>query len=253
MGTSIGHANVIGPELTSPPSISMVTKRCVLAILAPTGREFQSVDIGIVGAGMIGGTLGGLWLRAGHRVRFGTRDPETLRHLVEQAPTLASASTPAGAAAFGDIVLLAVPLLAIPDLGRSVGPLVVGKPVLDACNAYPGRDGSLATQASSYPGGSSAWVASHLSGAHVVKAFNTVYFQTLQSEAHRAGDRLGIPLAGDDAETLVKAEALVRDAGFTPVRIGGLGDGQGIEPGTPAYNTGMSATELARLFGVAHQ
>src|SRR5919109_371285 len=131
---------------------------------------------------MIGGTLGGLWLRAGHRVHFGTRHPDTLHRLVEQAPTLARAGTPGEAAAFGDVVLISVPLLAVADLARSIGTLVVGKPVLDACNAYPGRDGRLATEATSYPGGSSAWVASHLSGAQVVKAFNTVYFRTLQSE-----------------------------------------------------------------------
>ena len=92
-------------------------------------------------------------------------------------------------------------------------------------------------------------MASHLPGARVVKAFNTVYFKTLQQEARR-GD-VGIPLAGDDRTALATAETLVRDAGFTPVTVGALASGRRFEPGTPVYNTGMGAAELAQALGAA--
>ncbi len=63
-------------------------------------------------------------------------------------------------------------------------------------------------------------VARLLPGARLVRAFNSVYFKTLETEAHRAGDRVGIPLAGDDAAALDAAARLVRDAGFEPVVVG---------------------------------
>jgi predicted dinucleotide-binding enzyme len=84
-------------------------------------------------------------------------------------------------------------------------------------------------------------------GARWVKAFNTVYYKTLASEAHRSGDRVGIPLASDDPAALDTAAALVRDAGFDPVVVGPLVRGKEFEPDTPAYNTGMSGPALRDL------
>ncbi|MEZ4651370.1 MAG: hypothetical protein R3E97_21775 [Candidatus Eisenbacteria bacterium] len=84
-----------------------------------------------------------------------------------------------------------------------------------------------------------------------MKAFNTVYFQTLlrQSEPG-AEDGIGIPIAGNDPSALDVVERLVREAGFTPVRTGALGEGRRFEPGAVVYNTGMRASEVARELGV---
>src|ERR1700694_5370884 len=133
------------------------------------------MKIGIVGAGKIGGTMGRLWSKAGHQLRFGTRHPEQLAGLAAELG--ASAGTPKEAVAFADVVLLAVPLNAVPDLAKSAP--FSGKVVLDATNAYSQRDGKLAEDANAQAGGSSAWVAKKLGSARVVKAFNTVYFATL--------------------------------------------------------------------------
>ena len=84
-------------------------------------------------------------------------------------------------------------------------------------------------------------------GTRWVKALNTVYFKVLASEAHREGDRVGIPLAGDDREALETASRLVRDAGFDPVIVGALVRGKEFEPGTPSYNTGMSGPDLRKI------
>jgi predicted dinucleotide-binding enzyme len=75
-----------------------------------------------------------------------------------------------------------------------------------------------------------------------------VYFKTLQSEAHRRSECVGIPLAGDNTAALDLASQLVRDAGFEPVVVGGLARGKEFEPGTPVYNTGMAASALRRAF-----
>jgi predicted dinucleotide-binding enzyme len=88
-----------------------------------------------------------------------------------------------------------------------------------------------------------------VSGANWVKAFNTLNFKALQSEAHRGGDRVGIPLAGDSNDTLEIAAKLVRDAGFDPVIVGALVRGKEFEPDTRPYNTGMSGPELRKLWG----
>jgi len=79
-----------------------------------------------------------------------------------------------------------------------------------------------------------------------VKAFNSVYYKTLESEAHRKGDQVGIPLASDDAEAIKVAERLVRDAGIDPVAAGELSRGKQFEPGTKPYNTGASGAQLRK-------
>jgi len=205
--------------------------------------------IGIVGAGMIGSTLAKLWVDAGHEVRIASRHPEELEPLVRSLGKNASAGTPEDAARFGDVVMLTVPLKAIPGLAKDLAPLLAGKVVLDTGNAYEKRDGDAAREASRHPRGSAGWAAGMFPGARWVKAFNTVYFKTLESEAHREGDRVGIPLAGDDREALETAARLARDAGFDPVVVGSLERGREFEPGTRPYNTGIGGGELRTLLG----
>ena len=209
------------------------------------------MDIGVIGAGMIGGTVGGLWAKAGHPVRFATRHPESLGPLVAAAGPNASAGSPEEAARFGEVVFCSVPYGAWPSLALAIAPLVTGKVVLDSANPYPRRDGDFARQAIAAGEGAGVPVARLLPGALLVRAFNSVYFKTLQTEAHRAGDRVGIPLAGDDPAALDIAARLVRDAGFEPVVVGPLASARFFDPGTPVYNTGMSGADVARALGVA--
>jgi predicted dinucleotide-binding enzyme len=203
--------------------------------------------IGIVGAGMIGSTVARLWVDAGHEVRLASRHPEALQPLIGRLGERASAGTPADAARFGDVVMLTIPLRAVPEIARDLAPLLTGKVVLDTGNAYENRDGAVAGEATGHPQGSAGWAAAMFPGARWVKAFNTVYFKVLEREAHRKGDRVGIPLASDDREALETAARLVRDAGFDPVIVGGLARGTEFEPGTRPYNTGMTGRELRNL------
>jgi predicted dinucleotide-binding enzyme len=203
--------------------------------------------IGIIGAGMIGSTMAKLWADAGHTVLIASRHPEELEPLVQKLGNNASAGAPVDAAAFGETVMLTVPLGAVPQLAADLAPSLAGKVVLDTGNAYEKRDGAVAQEASQHPRGSAGWAAAMFPGARWVKAFNTVYFKVLEREAHRDGDRVGIPLASDDPQALDIAAGLVRDAGLEPVVVGPLARGREFEPNTPPYNTGLSAKDLRAL------
>ncbi len=203
--------------------------------------------IGIIGAGMIGSTLAKLWVDAGHDVRLSSRHPEGLQSLAGRLGMRASVGTPADAASFGEAVLLAVPLKSMPELVPDIKQSLAGKVVMDTSNAYERRDGNAGRDAMAHPQGSAGWAAAMFPASKWVKAFNTVNYKTLASEAHRAGDRLGIPLASDNNDALRVAAALVRDAGFEPVITGALESGRQFEPDTKPYNTGMSGSELRRI------
>jgi 8-hydroxy-5-deazaflavin:NADPH oxidoreductase len=203
--------------------------------------------IGIIGGGQIGSTLAKLWVDAGHDVCLSSRHPEGLQSLASQLGTRASTGTPAAAASFGDAVLLAVPLNSLPELVADIEQLLAGKVVMDTSNAYERRDGEIARDATAHPQGSAGWAAAMFPASKWVKAFNTVYFKTLASEAHRAGDRLGVPLASDSNDALQVAAALVRDAGFEPVITGALESGRQFEPDTKLYNSNLSGSELRRI------
>jgi predicted dinucleotide-binding enzyme len=209
------------------------------------------VRIGIIGAGMIGSTLAKLWAKEGHDVIVSSRHPDALKSLVTEIGPRALAGTPLEAAALGSVVMITVPLAAMPELATEVKQELVNKVVLDTGNAYERRDGLHAREATEDPKGSAGWSAAMFPGARWVKAFNTVYFKTLEQETHRDGDRVGIPLASDDAGALDIAAELVRDAGFDPVIVGDLARGREFEPDTPMYNTGKSGRELRTFFGVA--
>src|SRR5438270_12474403 len=105
------------------------------------------MNIGVIGSGKIGGTVGGLWAKAGHSVRFASRHPESLGPLVTEAGPNASAGAPEEAAAFGEVVFCSFPYGAWPSLAKALAALVVGKVVLDSANPYPERDGDFARQA----------------------------------------------------------------------------------------------------------
>ncbi|HEX9137617.1 MAG TPA: NAD(P)-binding domain-containing protein, partial [Nitrospirota bacterium] len=165
--------------------------------------------IGIVGSGHIGGTLGVLLAKAGYDVVYSSRHPDTLKDLVKTAGPKACAGTIAEAIAFGDVIVLSVPLKAIPELDAKTKDALKGKIVIDTSNPYPERDGKIAEEARKDPGGMGAVVARLLPGARIVRAFNTVYFEDLKRTVNNRGERIGIPIASDDQEGLKAAVELV--------------------------------------------
>jgi predicted dinucleotide-binding enzyme len=182
--------------------------------LGQTTNGVSKIKIGVIGSGNIGGTVGGLWVKAGHTVLFSSRHPEELTKLVDGLGPGARAGTVKEALQFGDVIFIAVPYGAYPQIGKDYGGELRGKSVLDAGNAVPGRDGEIVKEADANGIGFTS--AKYLAGARVVRAFNTLNYRTLAREANRSGSRMAIPIAGDDKDALTVASRLVRDAGFDP-------------------------------------
>lgn len=200
--------------------------------------------IAVIGSGHIGGTVGRLWAAAGHAVCFGSRHAEELRARLAALQVTADVRSVPEALADAEVVFTAVPYGAWPELAATIADAVAGKVVIDAGNPYPQRDGAFASEAIAAGEGAGVPVARLLPGAKLVRGFNSVFWRTLESEAHREGDRVGIPLAGDDATAVDVAAGLVRDAGFEPVVVGPLARAREFDPGTRVYNTGMTGRQL---------
>ena len=198
--------------------------------------------IGFIGSGRMGGAVGLRLAEAGHEVLFSSRNPEALAELVAQARGNARAGTPAEAAEFGEVVFIAVPYGALPEVGETLGPLLEGKIVIDLANPREDRDGPMARDA--LERGTSVASAEYLPGVRLVRAFNAMSFVMVREQAHREGDLIGVPIAGDDAAAVATAERLVRDAGFDPVVVGPLDTARRFDAGTDVYVRGMPAAEL---------
>lgn len=200
------------------------------------------IPLGTIGAGKIGSTIGGLWVKDGHRVFFSDRHPEQLKDLVASLGPLAQAGSVAQAIAFGDAILLTVPYGAIPQIGHDYAAQLKGKIVLDTCNAVPARDGAIAEEVEQ--NGIGVTTQKYFPGARIVRAFNTIGYIYFAQEANRADPKLAVPIAGDDPEAVKVAAGLVRDAGFEPVVVGKLADARLFQRGGPGYGQRMTAAEL---------
>lgn len=197
------------------------------------------MKIGIIGSGNIGGTLTRRLRELGHDVTVGnSRGPETLTALAEE--TGATAGTARQAAEAGEVVVIAIPVRAVPDLPADA---LRGKVVVDANNYYAQRDGHIAAL-DDMSLTSSRWIAERLPGAAVVKAFNNIQSGHLLANGRPAGDpaRIALPVAGDDEAAKRTVMALVDELGFDPVDAGGLDESWRQQPGTPVYGTDRDAT-----------
>jgi len=202
----------------------------------------SKMPIGTIGAGHIGGTIGGLWVKDGHKVLFSSRHPEELKDMVATLGPLAQAGTVDEAIAFSDVLLLTVPYAALPQIGRDYAAPLKGKIVLDTCNAVAARDGAIADEVEA--NGIGVTSQKYLPGTRLVRAFNTISYMVFAKEANRPDPRLAVPIAGDDAEAVRVAAGLVRDAGFDPVVVGKLADAKLFQRGAPGYGQQVSAVEL---------
>jgi predicted dinucleotide-binding enzyme len=205
------------------------------------------MKIGIIGAGSIGGTAARLFIDAGHEVAISnSRGPETLGDLVAELGPRAHAATPAEAARFAEVVLAAIPLK---DYTTLPADDLRGKIVIDAMNYYPQRDGHYA-QLDTGQSASSEMVATHLGGARLVKAFNTIWFEHLKTQGKKdatLGERRVIFVSGDDAEAKATVSALIEEIGFGPYDLGTLHDSTQQQPGTAVYNQDVTVAQAREL------
>lgn len=203
------------------------------------------MKIGIIGAGNIGGTLGRLWVQAGHQVRFGVRDPSRVLPLLDELGSGASAGSARAAAAYGEVVVYAGPYGAWPQVAAEILSTVQGKVIVDAANPFAARDGDAIVAAVAQMGcGAGSYTAQLLPGAHVVKAFNTIYWVDLRDKAFAPGTLLAMPIAGDDATALATVADLATDAGFDPIIVGGLDRSADLDPGSAIYAQSFTAAQV---------
>jgi 8-hydroxy-5-deazaflavin:NADPH oxidoreductase len=193
------------------------------------------MNIGIIGAGHIGGTLTRRLSTLGHNVSIAnSRGPETLKDLA--AETGAKPVSISEAARGKDLVIVTIPMKNIPSLPRDLFKGASEKTVvIDTCNYYPQqRDGRIAEIEGGMP--ESKWVSQQLNHT-VVKVFNNIYAQHLMDLGKPAGtpNRIALPVAGDDTSAKATVLQLVDDLGFDPVDAGSLDESWRQQPGTPVY------------------
>lgn len=174
------------------------------------------MNIGIIGAGRIGGGLARQLAGAGHQVMVSfSRDRAALESLAAQLGPHASVGSAAEAVAFGDVVVISVPWSVLPLALQQAGPLT-GKVVIDTTNQFgaPPLPGEGQTAA--------AFNAARMPGARYAKSFNTLTSGFQAEAAGRSGDERVVQwLCGDDPGAKEVTARLIEDAGFAPVDLGG--------------------------------
>ena len=192
--------------------------------------------VGIIGSGMIGGTVARLSVAAGHKVVLSnSRGPETLAELAAELGPLATAATAEQAAEAGGIVVVSIPVKAF---GEVPAKPLAGKPVLDTGNYYPQRDGHIA-ELDTGALTSSGLLQRFLPDADVVKVFNNIFFKHLLNLARPSGDpgRSALPISGDDAQAKAAVAKFLDSIGYDATDAGPLAESWRQEPGTPVYGT----------------
>jgi len=209
------------------------------------------MNIGIIGAGHIGGSLTRRLSAVGHKVFIAnSRGPASLAELARE--TGATAVTAHDAARSGDIVIVTIPERKIPELPKDlfsgVDRAVV---VVDTGNYYPrDRDGRIKAIEDGLT--ESGWVESQL-GRQVLKAFNNINWRSILNDGKPAGapGRIALPVAGDDSAAKDRIIELFDDLGFDGVDAGGLDQSWRQQPSTPVYGTNLDADGVRQALAAA--
>ncbi len=200
------------------------------------------MNIGILGSGNVGRTLGELWAKAGHHVMFSfSRHPERLEQLVQQIGRNARSGTPAEAANFGEVVLLAPNFWLVQEVIAQAGSLA-GKIVIDTTNPYGWKDdGSMIRLVSENTSGAETILKS-MPGAKLVKAYSSFQPSALLERADRSPEqRLAVSIAGNDVEAKAIVAQLAEDSGGRPFDLGSLHNARLMEiPGPFSLSDGLT-------------
>jgi predicted dinucleotide-binding enzyme len=207
-----------------PPLIHRYLFRPITAGLLTLGFLVTSVasaeTIAVIGTGRVAGALGPGFALQGHEIIYGSRDPSRaeVQALVARTDGPATAMGQAEAAANADIVVIAVPGTVAVDVVRSLGDLS-GKLILDPTNITTNAEDGFRVHA--VDTSNAELIQAAAPGAQVVKAFNTLNFQTMIDPASSGGP-VTIPIVGDDAAAKRTVADLAVGMGFEVVDLGPL-------------------------------
>lgn len=205
--------------------------------------------IGIIGTGHIGSTLATKLVGVGHDVALAnSHGPRSLTGLADRLGHHAHPATVPAAAGYGEVAILALPFGRYRELPAAE---LAGRVVVDCTNYYPQRDGQF-PELDEDRTTSSELVASHLSGARVVKAFNTMSAEHLHDYPHCNGANMlyGMPVSGDDDDAKRTVMDLVEELCFDPVDAGNLArGGRRQQPGGETFLADLPADELRARLG----
>jgi predicted dinucleotide-binding enzyme len=185
--------------------------------------------VGVLGSGLMGGSLGMIFARAGHEVVFSySRSQKKLQRLVRDAQGSAWARTPREAAKDADAVLLAVHWSRLGDVLKQAGDLS-GK-VIVTCSLPMNASNSELVVGHTSSGAEE--LARRAPGARVIAAFNTVPSEVLLNvfAARKKAPRPSLLYCGDDPKAKKLAAELIRDVGYEPVDVGALRMARYLEP-----------------------
>ncbi|SFZ92345.1 hypothetical protein SAMN05428642_102669 [Flaviramulus basaltis] len=206
------------------------------------------MKIGIIGSGKIGGNLGKLWAKAGHKVLFSSRHPEKLSKLVKEAGENTKALSISDTfKENADVYLLSMPFKAIDEISELYADDYSNTIIIDATNPYPERDGDLAKNVRDANYNASEYTAMKFGTAKTIKAFNTIKAEHLQNNAFRTSNKLTIPYATQDLDSMEIGKQLIEDIGFDALYIGNLSDTNIMDPDKAIYGKSLKRNNLKEL------
>jgi 8-hydroxy-5-deazaflavin:NADPH oxidoreductase len=189
------------------------------------------MKVGIIGSGVVGQTLAAGFVKHGHEVEIGTREPAKLKDWSTKSPGL-KVNSFAQAAAFGDVVVLAVGGEVAQEALRLVGPEALqGKTVIDACNPIGGGPPVNGVLSFFTPQNESLMerLQKAYPSAHFVKAFNSVGSGQMVNPQF-AGGRPTMFICGNDANAKKSVAQILDQFGWDTEDMGAVEAARAIEP-----------------------
>src|SRR5829696_1729981 len=203
------------------------------------------MKIGIIGAGQIGGALIRQYAKAGHSVKMANSSGiEKLKDLALE--TGASPVTLTDVITDVDVIVITIPLVGILKLPQHLlTNASTNTTITDTCNYYPIRDGIIEEIENGMP--ESVWVSNQLQRP-VVKAYNSILAGSLVQSGLSKGSasRIALPISGDDNKSKDLVSTLINDSGFDSLAIGNLQESWRQQPGSPAYCTDLTLSQLKK-------
>lgn len=210
------------------------------------------MKIGIIGAGQIGSTLIRQYSKAGHSVKMANQSgTEKLKSLALETGTSAVALSEVVTDV--DVIVIAIPLIGILKLPQHLlKNISANTTIIDTCNYYPIRDGRIEDIENGMP--ESVWVANQIQRP-VIKVYNSILSGSLVDSGLTKGDalRLALPISGDNKQSKDLVSILVDDSGFDSLDYGTIQDSWRQQPGSPAYCTDLTLSQLKKSIAKARK